>query len=1164
MRLKKIKFAGFKSFVDPTTIDINGNLVGIVGPNGCGKSNVIDAVRWVLGESSAKQLRGENMQDVIFSGSTQRKPVARASVELIFDNSAKLLSGMFGRFDEVAVKRVLVRSGDSSYYINNQLVRRRDITELFLGTGVGSKGYAVIEQGMISRIIDARPEELRLYLEEAAAVSKYRERRRETITKLADTQENLVRISDMNRELEKQIDVLQLQAQEAHKYQQLQRKLHAQQLVLHQTRLANADGALHKIAQQMAELNNTLTTLNQTIQVNEDELQQQYNYKHKQDSQLASLVDNFNNTRTLVARLEERLQQSKHLHARLTQEQQKLVDEQTELQHTCSELEQQNSALKQQLQLTATRAADYEHTYEQALTIFTQHEANYQQQLASVNNLQQQIKTAQHQRELLHNSQQHKKQQLANLATRIKRLDAEKSENLLDFNENYTQMQQEVADLELELSQINETLTQIVVVKRELTEQITKTHAELTKLNLEINTLESKSSLYNEQLKQYASGELTKDTELDNAHSLWQQIEVVEGYELAVEVALKDILNAVKVKDCQQLMQQQLSRMLVLWHEFSAPQKIAATKLSDMQQLDACVSVKNKHFAAVGAILQHYVVVDNLHTAQSVINKLTSAYKIVTLDGHILTHHYAIMNAKSNITPLQHTTQIRQIEKQLHKLQQQKLSLENSLATAKNSLADYEQQLLMFNNQHKVATTKQRDLQLKLVKEEQIVLQNRAYQAKVEQEHSIVNQEITRLTEELASIVAQLTASQATIESLTQQSIKVEAHYANSTTDYNTAKEHLHKHKQTLEQLHLEHKLLMQQSQAHEVRLTEKTRQLKVIHEKIIHIEKEHNSIILDKDSQELETLNNQLVSLTEAINSARADLGKINEQIARIKSQLSSLNNQRNSCVNQSNQLELKQQEQLLLKQGQCEALANMAQQPDIVVESELKEYQSFTLEQLEKGIRQLNQQIASLGLVNLKAIQDLAEAQQRHGEVMARIADLTEAITILESAIKKIDSETRSILNDTYNKVNIAFSGYFTTLFGGGNANLVLTDSDILNAGLQVFASPPGKKNSSLQLLSGGEKALTAMSLIFAFFNLNPTSFCLLDEVDAPLDDANTARFCNLVQELAINTQFIYISHNRLAMEMANQLVGVTMQEKGVSTVVGVSLVDAVKHAV
>jgi chromosome segregation protein len=1159
MRLQKIKLSGFKSFVDTTTIDIAGNLVGIVGPNGCGKSNVIDAVRWVLGESSAKQLRGENMQDVIFSGSTQRKPVSRASVELTFDNSAKLLSGMFGNFDEVAVRRVLARSGESSYYINNQLVRRKDITELFLGTGLGSKGYAVIEQGMISKIIDAKPEELRFYLEEAAAVSKYREKRRETLAKLADTQENLLRITDINCELEKQIAVLRIQAADAEKYQAVKDDLNKQQVALHKHKLSTAVTLLDQLNTRGQDLTKQLTSVVELVETTDKELNSQYTLKQDRDGQLAQLVLQFNNTRTMVARLEERVQQTKSLQQRLANEKDKLVSERLELEKTLSVAEVQINQSKEQIQTNLTIFNKQQQIYQAELHNFKAIEVKYNEQVTLKEQSQHNLQQAQHKHDLLDNSYKHKNQQLANLLTRLNRLNQEKSENLLDLNQGYQKLELELAELEPALLELNNKLAMLKADKLLIVEQINNTMRELDKFNLEINTCNSKVSFYQEQLKQASNNTVnSKEIELESLDTLWQGLVVESGYELAVEVALREVLHALKVKDLSQITNIP-DQKLVLW--FGQGEQLTATNLS-LASLDKFVTLGSKQFSRVSNILSHYIVADNLTEALTQLQQLDYGYTLVTLDGHLVNQDYIVLNAKSSSNPLQYKAIINQLTQQVNEFESQKLSQKQALAISQQQLAKVEQQLIELDNLYNSKSRLKHELQIKLAKEEQVVLQNKAYQEKVLNEYQLLNQEVGRVQNELSQLELQRDELKSTLDGLQQQLNLNQANYTQIDNNYKTGKIKLDELNTAVNQASLDNKLLNQQLTANELVINGKKQQLQLINQKITHIENEHNGIILDKESQELSGLQSQLLVFTNDISESNQKLAQLGQEISLVKAKHGQLVKNRDELYSKQNQLQLKQQEQQLLINSELESLKSLDQ--DVTNNFSDLIDDSITIKQYEKNIKSLKEQIEMLGLVNLKAISDLKDSTTKHNEVIARVSDLREAISTLENVIKKIDGETRTILNNTYNKVNLAFADYFTTLFGGGGASLELTDSDILNAGIQVFAKPPGKKNSSLQLLSGGEKALTAMSLIFAFFNLNPTSFCLLDEVDAPLDDANTSRFCNLVQQLSKNTQFVYISHNRLTMEMANQLVGVTMQEKGVSTVVSVNLVDAIKHAV
>lgn len=1157
MKLTQIKLAGFKSFASPTTLDIQGKLVGIVGPNGCGKSNVIDAVRWVLGESSAKQLRGESMQDVIFNGSLKRKPVSRASVELVFDNSHNILSGLWNNYNEIAIKRLLSRSGESVYYINNQVVRRRDITELFLGTGVGTKGYAVIEQGMISRIIEAKPEELRIYLEEAAGVSKYREKRKETVNRLQDTKANLVRLEDIQSELIKQIESLTEQAQIAKYYQSLHEDLKHKQLLQVLIKMTKADGALAEINTNIERLELELAETVNKIEIIEDELRNKSEVKIERESELLQLTNQFNNLRTNLARLEERKRHDLELKERLIKERHALNEQLGGIDTHISELKEMVLESQEQVSANLLLIEEKQFIKEEQSTQFATIEDDYHTALDVVGNFNAELNQSKHQLDLLNNTLLHKKNQFNNLTGRLKKLEHATGSNILDFNQNYFALKDEVAEIAIELESL-------VVKKTNLTEQI---NAQDNIKSDNLNQIhQAKNSLASINAKIHTLGDLIKRSSLANDDidilvnkldlaPLWESLTVAPGYELAVGVALQNIVNAIAVDDLLQI-KRVPEQKIALWLNNNTEVVAKDNTLAKF------VKIQDSKLNALNSILNQYQVFASF---AEVINNWDKSSKAVTLDGHLIELEYIVFNANNGQSHiLEHKNQLETLSQERLLIEERLLVLEQTHQDTLGSLHNLNAELTIIEDNYKLKFKLQHDLALEFTKQEQIYVQTKAHQERVSQEITLLNQEIEYISDELSEIELKVEEAQLKIDKLNESKGGAELHKVERETAFNLAKNSLSDIDNQINQLIIDNQLLKQKEQNLSGLVEDKLHQVEQIKQRLFGVtDEEQNRSRVNNNEEELQLLQEQIGELALLLEEQNNKIGEINALISQIKNNLTATITQKEQQYDKLNQLRLKQQEQNLFLHNHQETLVGLELSEDADV-SEILSNNKLNLNELQNGIHQIQEQISALGLVNLKAIEELELATNKNNDLLAQVRDLFEAIETLENAITQIDGETRKLLEATYTKVGESFNVYFKTLFGGGSAKLELTEKDILRAGLNIFAEPPGKKNSSIHLLSGGEKALTAMSLVFAFFNLNPAPFCLLDEVDAPLDDANTARFCNLVKELADKTQFVYISHNRLTMEIADQLVGVTMQEKGVSTTVSVTLVDAIKHVV
>jgi len=1156
MRLSHIKLAGFKSFVEHTTIEVKGDRVAVVGPNGCGKSNVIDAVRWVLGESSAKQLRGESMQDVIFNGSTKRKAVSRATVELVFDNSEKGLSGLWNTYDEVSIKRLISRSGDSVYYINNQAVRRRDITELFLGTGVGTKGYAVIEQGMISRIIESKPEELRQFLEEAAGVSKYREKRKEAIARLQDTKDNLVRLEDIQGQLIKQIETLQVQATDAKLYQDLQTELKTTGLTAILLKMDKAKQSLSEIDAGVAKSEKELAVLAENLAIEEEQLIQNQDKQAEQEAKLHEITMEFNTKRTHLARLEERKAHNHELTQRLARDYNDLLIQNDELHLQVEDLNLQISELEELITTNTIAIEELQLEKQEKSALFLATEQKYQKADQTVEDVVAQTVEAKHNLELLNNTKEHKKAQYNNLLNRQKKQEQEM--HGLDFNQGYFTLQKQIEGLATELEQLEE---QLAGNKTKLTDYKQKREQRvkgLSQIQNEQISIKSKIATL-EELVAVATENKDLDQIIDandKIEHLYQLLDVKVGYETATAIALNNILSAVIIDDLGQIKNIPDSMFSVWLNNNSNIHKARPNALANF------IKLKSDGLAPVYSILNDYIVADNFNQALELLSVISANQKIVTLDGHLLSSNYVVFNANTtNNHVLEYQNQLTSLNTHADELAIKFDMADEELSHSQLQIEDISIEVNQAENLVKEKGQLRHKLQLEFTTHEQIYIQTKNHHEKIKQEITLLTQESLYLQDELTEIEIKIKEQQTIVDDLSIKSADTNLSKLEHETAYNLAKSHLSEIDNKINQKIIDNQLLGQKMTILRKNLEDKTVQINLLSERRLKLTQDRDGVEQEQQTNEAEELSKQIGDVACSIEEQNKELLQLSSKTAASRNKISEFHQTKDKLQEKLNGSRLKEQEQLLFLNSQQELLDNL-QMPDYDKEQILATNEN-NLQELQSKTTKLQQQIEELGLVNLKAIEDLEQITTKNSDLVAQVLDLTDGMNQLESAIGQIDQETRALLDSTYTKVCESFAVYFKTLFGGGSANLELTDKDILNSGIQIFVQPPGKKNSSIHLLSGGEKALCAVSLIFAFFNLNPAPFCLLDEVDAPLDDANTSRFCNLVQELSNSTQFIFISHNRLTMEMADQLVGVTMQEQGVSTTVSVSLSEAIAAA-
>ena len=1174
MRLNQIKLSGFKSFAEPTTFQLPGQRVGVVGPNGCGKSNILDAVRWVLGESKASELRGESMQDVIFNGSGLRKPASRASVELVFSNEDGRAGGQFGQFAEIAVKRVLTRDAGSSYFINNQPVRRRDVQDVFLGTGLGPRAYAIIGQGTISRIIESRPEELRLFLEEAAGVSKYKERRRETENRLKDTRENLTRVDDILRELNASVDKLEKQAEVASRYQRLQEagtlKLHQLWFLKHrdaateqarvQKEVLEATNALESRLAELRHVEAGLETVRQSHYAASDGL-------HTAQGALAQAA-------LEVSRLEERIRYVVEGRQRV---QQRLVDLQAQTgqwqqrrDDALAELEsiaEQMAVAEEQAELGAAQAEEQAMRLPDAEDAVRAAQASASTQRSLVAQVQQQIS-------VLAADSRNIEEQSRQLRNRRERLHGERrtlaAPDLRRLDELRAQSAAADEARELAEGRLHELQEQAPALEDQRRTQQQLANAEAAR---QADTAARLSALRALQDKVQTEGKLKPWLArhgLERLSGLWTRIHIEPGWETALEAVLRERLGALEVGRIDTLRAfagdappARLAFYTLPADDSARPvdgPRSALPQLSDQLRLG-----QNFGDAGLKALLGDWL--EGVYTAPSLDealarrDQLTHGEVIMTREGHAVSGFavafYAPDSEQAGL--LARAQEIENLDRQHRAQLLISEEARGALVRVEAACTDVAQRLVGVRREAAEAQTRAHQVQVELLR---LAQQAEATQARSGQ----LDAELAEVDGQLEGLDERRAIGEASFEELDLQLANTQERHAELDEAVIAAERRLADARAQVRALERKAQESQFQARALAARRGELQRAIETARSQAV-----SNARAGEQLELELDTLNDAAaqagLQTALALRLEReAALGAQRSLYDDLSAQLRSADETRiqferslQPLRDQITKLALEAQAAQLGGAQYLEQLT--AAQVDMAALGEAIDAGNVKLWGLQGEIDRITREVSSLGAVNLAALDELTASRERKTFLDAQVADLADAINTLEDAIRKIDLETRDLLGATFNQVNAHFGRMFPSLFGGGTARLQMTGDEILDAGVQVMAQPPGKKNSTIHLLSGGEKALTAIALVFAIFMLNPAPFCLLDEVDAPLDDANTERYARLVADMSNKgTQFLFISHNKIAMEMAEQLIGVTMQEQGVSRIVAVDMEAAV----
>ncbi|MFO0255971.1 MAG: chromosome segregation protein SMC [Betaproteobacteria bacterium] len=1168
MRLKQINLAGFKSFVDPTHIPVPGQLVGIVGPNGCGKSNIIDAVRWVLGETSAKHLRGATMQDVLFNGSGDRKPVNRASVELVFDNSLGKAAGQWSTYAEISVKRVLERDGDSSYYINNIHVRRRDIADIFLGTGLGARAYAIIEQGMISRVIEAKPEELRVFLEEAAGVSKYRERRRETELRLRDTRENLARVDDIRQELDKQLTHLQGQAEVATRYHELQTLLTGTQQLLWFVRRNEAMATRARHNREIERLGTELEAETARLREAERRLEELRNQHYRCGDEAHAAQGALYETNAEIARLE---QQITHIRENRSRVEQQIGSLTAQNESARAQLDQSQNALagwREEHGCAEAQVAACEGRAREGREKLPLAEEAWRCASNRRDSLQQSVGRAEQSRQVEQTKRAHAEKVLEQLSQRNARLHEE--QNALE--------KPDTAALQDLASRISEAVSGLAAARKRLAEResaLPGLERELERCNADVDSrvqaltaLEARLATLRQLQEKLAHGDLDGWLEghgLGGAPRLWQGISTDSGYEDALEAVLRERLNAVAVSGLE---------VCAGWKDGTPPGRLAVADIAAAAEavppapmpararpLARFVTCHDSRLAAVLADWLHNAfVVEDLAAGLAIHGQLAPGAMLVSRDGYVFTRSSVSFHAPDS---------------ELHGV----LSRQREVEALDAEIAGHRRVVAEAREQLELKTARLAAERGAISELRQTVSQLQQQQHGLQVENVRLTEQTQRLTQRGEQIASELAEIEAQVINETRQQeaataalsqLQAEADgYARelevALEQFRTAQHALDAQREAAQQADRALQEAVFQAKSSAAKIDEVQRSINTateLAERLVQsLAAEQESLSrLDESpwQSQLQIALSLRGTKEEALAAARDALEATETQLKAVEQERLAAEQKLEPLRERINEVRLKEQEARISEEQYAQQLAE-ANADEAALAAQVEKGQRSG--SLQSEINRLNNEIKSLGAVNLAALEELEQARERKAYLDAQSADLTSAMNTLEDAIRRIDRETRERLQSTFDQVNAHFSRMFPALFGGGNAKLLLTGEEILDAGIQVIAQPPGKKNSSIHLLSGGEKALTAMSLVFSIFQLNPAPFCMLDEVDAPLDDSNTGRFCELVKKMSQQSQFVFISHNKITMEVANQLLGVTMQEPGVSRIVAVDIDEAMK---
>ena len=1165
MRLKQIKLAGFKSFVDATTVTLPGNRCAVVGPNGCGKSNIIDAVRWVMGESSAKQLRGENLTDVIFNGSNSRKPNNAASIELIFDNSDGRIGGEYAAYADIAIRREVSRDGQSNYLLNGSRCRRRDIQDIFLGTGFGPRSYSIIEQGMISQLVEAKPDELRVYLEEAAGISKYKERRRETHNRIKHTRENLERINDIREELGRQLDRLQRQAQAAERYRTLKTEeslLNAQLYVLRYQALKEGLGQREqKIASLELDLEKAIAEQRRV----EAQIEGQRKGFSEQTEKVNSVQERFYKLGSQITHTEESLQFNKQRLAQLNEELERARKRSAEAnQQVTSDDEQiqrmQADVAELQPQVESLAAADQ--SVQAALADVEIQNRDWQQRWDAFN---QQFSANEQEAQVQTSRIEYLQQLIGRLDNRAQELARLASDQPKQEGQLVEQMALEIDGLETQSRSLDELMADCreeLSGARQATQGLEQS---LESAQGQVQDLRQQSANL-QAIQDAALGSNVPEAEnwindnnLAGAQRLGQNLSVVPGWESAVESVLGRFMQALEVDDLTGFAGtlSQLAEGDLALVESRATD--GADARNEALALPTVRSLLRDRSLAGSSLLYAVFAAESAEVALSKRHQLAAGQSIITREGfwvgpdwmralHDADQTQGIIERGRAIESL--ALEIEEAEVQLAKLVDQRQAARIQVETLEAKREELQRQA---NELNQSLSDRRTDHGVTRVKLEEAAARQEQLRKEAADVAEQLAQEKSRLeqTREALAIAEGVRSEQSvTKANLTEHREQLGERLQVSRESARASRDKFHAVNVRLESVQSQLTVSLTARDRVRNQQTQLADQMKGIQQGI----EESQRPIPELESQLKEQLASR-VGVEDELKQARVDLETLESGIRALEAQ-------RGSASDGVAKVREGLENERVQRQGMAVQESNLLEQLGATghelaaVQQDMPEgaAEAAWVEEIER----MSRRIQRLGAINLAAIEEFDTESERKNYLDAQAADLEEALDTLLDVMQKIDKETRVRFKETFDAVNTKLGELFPKVFGGGSATLELTGEDMLDTGVTLMARPPGKKNSSIHLLSGGEKAMTAVALIFAIFHLNPSPVCLLDEVDAPLDDMNVTRFAALIREMSESVQFLVITHNKITMEMADYLMGVTMHEAGVSRLVSVD-VDA-----
>lgn len=1268
MRLKSLKLAGFKSFANPTTFTFRHGITAIVGPNGCGKSNVIDAIRWVLGESSAKQLRGGAMSDVIFAGTQDKAAKSVASVELTFEHTQDEQTGIrheLNLYHELSVRRQINVEGKSDYFINGTRCRRRDVVDVFLGTGLGPRSYSVIQQGMIGRIVDSSPQQLREFIEEAAGVSRYQARREETQKKLQKTQENLERLNDIEAELSRQKKKLVKQAESAHQYQQIQEQLATvkEQLAIHQLCQAKSLQMQHKSSE--ASLTTSVTTLQQQYSqlkakfgklsdrlAEEQWLKDEARDKlHIQDMQRQQVEHQLHTLQADINQLDgrqqaniERQKRTENSLAEAKKEQQQQAELIGLITPKITELEQRQ---QQTQQAYAPLQATWNEVNAEVIELEKQ-KRHYEQQLALDNQANSRVKQdlskwqsqqALWQQEAVKwgvvtsdsssekesgNLQNSPVQALAELKTKLSGLMKQQetvTESLETEQPALNELSQQLTTQQTQLAQLEkqhasliaeyETLHSIVHPKKSNTkdDKSQQGNASLQNTNAAVSALGKLPELH-QQIRLTEAGEQHASV-LDRWLAFWLDSRVMditsaedkaqagEWYQLLSGLTSPDadlVANKVvnkadssKGRRKTKLSEEQPKNSVLFAGAVVANQpKSIGSQLIPLSELIIApkLSLWQQCYLYSPDVSQDSSEQDSseqeiLQTAATLIVQLPQSALILTASGWVMGHFGAIHLSK--LSNESQNTQFLSV-----RLQQQQ-----RLATLEDKLNELEEQIETVSKAVKASQLKKEQSSvfveeltaqlsvlthnLHSLKQQQVALQAKQDRQQGEQQRLIkqreqLDEDYQQLQQQQSQLVVSIEQGNEGLRAIEPKLVAVKDKLQQIEQQRQSISEQERQEANTLRQLQLELNKAELADKHSQQQLQQLSIELKQLQQAQQRLQQEQQ-----KTESQLPKLESSLKQASDSHHQLQTALEERNAIINTLQTEADSLKKQQDDTEQR-----LQQQQQQLAETVTQVAIANerineagerlKQVNSELSAERVLTEYLTHgrslsdaKVQKLQTDESELSRKLDNMGPVNLAAAAELAAVDERLLPLEKQIVDITASMATLIDAIASIDAKTKTLFLETLEAVNESLTNLFTKVFGGGQASLTLIKEEGLaqneqwRAGLELMAQPKGKKNSRLAVLSGGEKTLTALSLIFAIFKQHPAPFCVLDEVDAPLDDANVMRFTNLISDLADEVQFIFISHNKLAMQIADELKGVTMPQPGISSLVSVSLEEA-----